>query len=308
MNTTSGLALSRAFYEESLPLLRQSIPDILDRATIGLVGEGSECFGCDDDISRDHDWGPAFCVWLNAADYQAHSQRVTAVLTSLPDTFHNFPTRMKPHDWGGRVGLLNMDAFFARFIGTAKVPESWQEWRMIPEKFLAACTNGAIFADPVGRFTTLREGLLGHYPEDWRRKKIAAQCMDMAQTGQYNLLRAQKRGDTVSAMLTRARFAEAALAMVYLLNKRYMPFYKWAGKLAEQLPILGHECSRTLHALASGADMEGVVIENFCTEVAHHLHDTGLSAEQDSWLWLHGPAVQATISDPALRAMPTQVI
>lgn len=306
MNNTSGLALSRAFYEESLPLLRKSIPDILDRAAIGLVGEGSECFGCDDDISRDHDWGPAFCVWLNTIDCEAHGQRVTAALAALPDMFHDFPTRMKPEDWGGRVGLLSMEAFFARFLGAAKVPESWQEWRTIPENFLASCTNGEVFADPVGRFSTLREGLLAYYPEDWRRKKISAQCMTMALTGQYNLLRARKRDDAVCSMLTRARFAEAALSMVYLLNRRFMPFYKLAGKLAEPLPVLGRECMRTLHALANGADMEDVVIEDFCAEVAHYLHDTGLSAEQDSWLWPHGSAVQSTITDPALRAVPTQ--
>lgn len=306
MNNTSGLALSRAFYEESLPLLRESIPDVLDRAATGLVGEGSECFSCDDEISRDHEWGPAFCVWLTTRDYEAHGQRVTAALASLPDTFQDFPTRMNPERWVGRVGLLSMDAFYARFLGAAKVPETWQEWRKIPEKFLATCTNGEVFADPAGRFSALRAGLLAYYPEDWRRKKIAAQCMTMAQTGQYNLLRARKRGDTISAMLTRARFAEAALSMVYLLNRRFMPFYKWAGKLAEPLPVLGRECTRTLHALADGADMEDVVIEAFCAEVAHYLHDTGLSAEQDSWLWLHGSAVQSTIGDPALRAMPTQ--
>lgn len=53
-----GLELSRAYWEKcALPLFRRELPAFLERAAVGLVGEGSECFGFDDEISQDHDWG-----------------------------------------------------------------------------------------------------------------------------------------------------------------------------------------------------------------------------------------------------------
>ena len=66
----NGLALSRSFYETiGKPALEQQFPALMSRMAIGLAGEGSECLGFDDELSRDHDWGPAFCIWLEKEDY-----------------------------------------------------------------------------------------------------------------------------------------------------------------------------------------------------------------------------------------------
>ena len=54
----SGLELSRAYYEaHGRELLEQRFPQLFGRMTIGLAGEGSECFGFDDLYSEDHDFG-----------------------------------------------------------------------------------------------------------------------------------------------------------------------------------------------------------------------------------------------------------
>ena len=62
--TENGLGLARRFFQASLPALNEHIPDIMACSAAGLVGEGSECLGFDDAISRDHDWGAAFCLWI----------------------------------------------------------------------------------------------------------------------------------------------------------------------------------------------------------------------------------------------------
>jgi hypothetical protein len=53
-----GLELCRLFYERYGALLMDA--DALPFVTVGLVGNGSECFGFDDEISQDHDFEPGF--------------------------------------------------------------------------------------------------------------------------------------------------------------------------------------------------------------------------------------------------------
>lgn len=45
-------------------MLEAKFSEDLDKIAVGLVGEGSDCFGFDDKISRDHDWGPGFAIWI----------------------------------------------------------------------------------------------------------------------------------------------------------------------------------------------------------------------------------------------------
>ena len=190
-------------------------------------------------------------------------------------------------------------------------PQTWKQWRLVPEQFLAVSTNGAVFSDRLGAFTAFREALLGFYPEDVRLKKIAARCMGMAQAGQYNLLRSLKRGETATAMLAAARFSEQAISMTFLLNKRYMPFYKWAHRGVEQLPILGKETAACVTALAGldwrlGPRVEAVagdIVESLCRDVAGRLRLDGLSDADGDWLVDHGPSVQARIETPELQRM-----
>ena len=308
--TQNGLSLARRFFEASRPMLDEHIPDVLARSAAGLVGEGSECLGVDDQISRDHDWGAAFCLWIPDELFVSERERIERAFAMLPATFEGHPVRMKPEVSMGRVGPLPLRGFYRRFLGREGVPATWQEWRAIPEYHLCSCTNGAVFMDNGGEFTAIREALLQYYPEDIRLKKIAARCMVMAQAGQYNLARALQRGETVTAMLAAARFAEAALSMVFLLNRRFMPFYKWAGRLAQSLPLLGRETVQVLQKLArtSWDEPEQAMpaveaIEALCASVADELRRQGLASEPGSWLWTLGPSVQRNVKDPEVRRL-----
>ena len=304
-----GLTLAREFYHACRPVLWEEIPDIMARAAIGLVGEGSEYFGCDDAASRDHDFGPAFCLWLPHAELQRHAPRIEAALRHLPAHFGGFDSRLAPAKRLGRVGPLAVEDFYTFFTGLSELPATWQEWLAIPEYQLAACTNGEVFEDGAGEFTRRRRALLAGYPDDVRLKKMAARCMIMAQAGQYNLPRCLQRGDGPAAMFCVTRFAEAALSLVYLCNARYMPFYKWAARLASSLPILGAEVTQTVNRLAAmplrGAeDMEATrVAEDFCAAVARHLRHMGLSQDTGNWLWAHGPQIMRHVREPQLRHM-----
>ena len=304
-----GLKLARDYYQVCQPILWAELAGIMDTAAVGLVGEGSECFGCDDAQSQDHDFGPAFCLWLPREVLQGQLPRIEAAFAKLPSEFKGFETRLAPQRRQGRVGPLPLEDFYAFFTGLDHTPATWQEWLAIPEYQLAACTNGEVFEDQGGAFTHWRNALLACYPRDVLLKKMAARCMVMAQTGQYNLPRSLQRNDVVGAMLAAARFAEAALSFVFLCNRRYMPFYKWAGKLAEDMAVLGPQVVQTLRVLAL-APMQGehgseavAAIEDFCTHAAAHLRAVGLSTAPGNWLWEHGPQIMRHVEEPALLRM-----
>ena len=56
--------------------------------------------------------------------------------------------------------------WYARYTGCPHGPETLEQWRRAPEAFLAAAVNGAVFQDPLGVFSAVRERLLAFYPED----------------------------------------------------------------------------------------------------------------------------------------------
>ena len=65
LKNIKGLELSkRYFYDLVLPEFEKNLNNVLPLCAFGLVGEGSECYGYDDKISQDHDFGPSVCIWL----------------------------------------------------------------------------------------------------------------------------------------------------------------------------------------------------------------------------------------------------
>lgn len=222
---------------------------------------------------------------------------------------------------GGRVGVFEIEAFYSRFIGMEQPPKSLMRWLHLPEDKLAAVVGGAVFEDGLGEFSAIREALRKYYPEDVRIKKIAARAAKMAQSGQYNYGRCMRRGDTVAAMLALDEFVRQAISMVYLLNRTYMPYYKWMFRGMENFQILPEvaEKIRELSVMGDTSEMWKPPfppgwnpyvnqldprvgrIEEICQAVVGELRKQGLTDSRDAFLEAHTWEIMKRIQDPELK-------
>lgn len=235
----SNMDRSKAFYESAgKAMIEKHFPQYVERIAVGLVGEGSDCFGFDDEISSDHDYAPGFCMWLTEKDYQ----EIGAKLQKEYDQLTSSEGRL-----GYRRGVFSINQFYSGIMEIAGDYENTLsvDYETCKEHLLATASNGQIFRDDLGVFTKIRNQILKYYPETvWRRK--LAQCIhDFAQYAQSNYSRMMARKDTVTAMICVGKGVESALDLVYLLERTYAPYYKWKKKglensrLAKQIfPIL----------------------------------------------------------------------
>lgn len=314
-----GLELSERYYETyGKPMLEARFPELLPRIAVGLVGQGSECFGYDDDISMDHDYGPAFCLWLTAEDYERYGREVQAAYDSLPKDFLGVPGRIVSAQGGGRIGVLEIHAFYRQFIGVEQPTRSMMRWLHLPDAQLACATNGTVFSDPLGEFSAIRRAI-AIYPEDVRLKKMAARLAIMAQSGQYNYGRSMRRGDIVAAELALREFVQAGISFVYLYNRRYAPYYKWMFHGMKDLPLLAGDVALLFQQLMvlgaqeaawSGAvidpyvnlrDTKVQLIEQIAAAVIVALKSEGLSDIEADFLEPHAWELMKRIQDSALR-------
>lgn len=234
----SGLEISRAYYQAYKQQLFKDFKEYQNRVAIGLVGQGSECFGFDDAYSRDHDFGPSFCVFLNDEDYLKIGDKLQHAYEQLPNHFLNLPPRNTTPQGKNRVGVIKTSDFYQQFIGSKNGELSNDEWLHIPSYYLATVTNGEVFEDPLGEFSNIRQKLLQGYPQDIKYKKIAARLAYISQSGQYNFARSMFRQDTVAASLALSSFISNTIELIYLINNRYCPYYKWAFKGLKNLDQL----------------------------------------------------------------------
>ncbi len=222
-----GLDLSRAyFFQVVQPMLDEEFPGWRQYLAVGLVGEGSDCFGLDDALSRDHDWGPDVCLWISREDYAQMGAALEEAYGRLPREFGGYARKDSP---AGRRGVLVREDFWQYFLGAEDA--DCMDWEQVPDHMLAAASNGEVFVDESGAFSWVWNQLRKGYPQGLRLRKLAQACGAFAQEIQYNLPRLQERGDRLgSAMMLGAGMGNA-MRCAYYIDGLYPPHSKamWKG-------------------------------------------------------------------------------
>lgn len=319
-----GLELAKLYYQQQgKEMIRSQFPEYEDRIAVGLVGQGSECFGFDDEISQDHDFGPAFCLWLTDADHAVIGVPLQKSYLELPSELAGIPARREGAMSGGRIGVMRTSDFYRQQTGWPDAEIPLRNWVYLPESRLATVTNGEVFHDPLGEFTHIRQHLLGFYPQDARLKKIASRLATMAQSGQYNYARSLCRGEFVAAHQSMAEFIRSAISVVFLLNNEYTPFYKWSHRAMSSLHLLPQvktlldelvrEPIRPEHWVSQDRrqrfltvnkeDRQIAIVEEICSLVKDQLKLAGLTSRNDVFLEPHAHEVMSRIQDSTIRAM-----
>ena len=301
-----GLELSRNYYEQfGRPMLEAQFPELLPFLAVGLFGKGSECFGYDDELSRDHDFEPGFCIFLPEEEIVGRRQEflLERAYAQLPKEFRGVKRAVMLPVGGARHGVLRTAEFFTKTVGSANGALTTEQWLTLPEQALAETTNGELFFDNWGEVSRIREQL-AFYPEDLRCKRLAGRLLLMAQAGQYNLARCLAHGEPAAAQLAAIEFADSASAAAFLLARRYRPYYKWRFRALRELPRLAGLALPLEQILTTPCDTEKLrQIEAICAAVADEARAQGLAETESGDLERLAYAVNDRVRDPELRNM-----
>ena len=337
----TGMQLSQSYWQTyGKTLLDQpKFARYKNRIAAGLVGHGSECYGFDDKISRDHDFGPGFCLWLTDEDYAEIGADLQDAYDALPQEYAGFDSRnetprAKSCESSKRVGVFRISEFFENLTGFPTAPSENEPhlWLSLDESTLAAATNGKIFADPLGEFSKARQSFK-LMPDDVRISLISRRLGMISQAGQYNFPRMIARKDASAAWLSINEFVRATASLVFLLNNPvtagYLPYYKWqfaalrklSNRMASRLPeVCGklESVMRLSSAACFGGDGSGgdgfgeggkgagiaqkqvtQIIDSICEDIVRELQYEGLSDCGETFLEWQRPYVEAHINSRA---------
>ncbi|MAF09191.1 hypothetical protein CMK11_01970 [Candidatus Poribacteria bacterium] len=307
-----GLELCRRFFlEVGMPAIRARVPEGEGRFAAGIAG-GSECHGADDEVSRDHGWGPGFTLWVGEEDHDRLAEPLRAALADLPRTFLG-------HGWAKESGntcrVMGIAPLIEHFVGSASPPEVPIEWLHVPEEWLFELASVQVFHDPTGEVSNALAAFAA-YPDDVRRQRLSA-CLFWAwEWGVKHLERAEARGDDLAAAMYWGRYATYAMKTGLLLHRRYAPYHKWiqrefgrlpdpCGELARLLLLGFHSPETRRETVATITEAYGDLLraEGYDAEMRP---DSARTAYTDHVLLAFARSVRRSITDADIRALRSQ--
>ena len=290
-------------------MLEERFPELVPYLAAGLIGSGSECYGYDDEVSRDHDFEPGFCIFLpgeEVVDRKA-AFALERAYAGLPREFMGLRRALVSPVGGARHGVIRTADFLMDKTGTNDGVLSLYEWLTLPDYSLSEVVNGEIFEDRYGGITAVRDRLR-HRPQDVRLKKLAGHLLLMAQAGQYNYLRCLRHGETGAAQLAVTEFVKNAMAAAFLLNDAYQPYYKWSFRALRELDKLPFMAELLEYLLTTDNEKDTKdekidVMEGIAADVIGELQAQGLTQAVCGDLEKHAYSVNDRIADAQIRNM-----
>ena len=287
-------------------MITEKFPQYESRIAVGLSGEGSDCFGYDDFISRDHDFGTGVCLWLTEEDFHKFGRLLSIAYNELADSMPgaDLTDRLR-----ARRGVMTVNAFYSNVLGKEIDAESGvipdDTWESIDHSCLATATNGEVFRDDPGIFSAFRKNLLDYYPDRIWHERIASELHAFSSSLQVNYSRCMARKDTVAGEICKANGIKAAMELFFLLRRVYPPYYKWTFRALTELDEKG-VFSRRIRTLAETpcslsawehirympdnlnmSDRVVVITEQIAESIRDELVAKGLTRCEDSYLESH---------------------
>lgn len=230
-----GMEIARAYYEECFkPAVKEKLPGYEGKIAAGLVGRGSDCYGYDDELSKDHDYGPGFCVFVSKEVYDEIGETLEEIYDNLPGEFKGLSAAPRVSRQKRR-GIFVIEDFYRDLLGM--IPAKDEDYLAISDYALSAAVNGEVFEDPVGRFTEIREMLKQGYPESVLYLKLAQSMSVFSQTAQYNYGRFKSRNDNLTAAMMLSDGLREAMRLAHYLEGKYPPHDKWLLRSTKDLSI-----------------------------------------------------------------------
>lgn len=300
-----GLEEARKFYEEAgAEMISRNFGDFENRIAVGLVGHGSECFGFDDQTSRDHDFETGFCIWLTKDDEEKVGFRLMRAYDKLVKSVNG--ERADRVVENGFQGVFVTGDFYRRYTGCDGAPKTWQDWLYTNSAYFAEATNGEVFRDDLGEFTKIRNEILHGMPEDVRIKKIGSCSLKAAQSGQYNYARCLAHGEEGAAMLALCEFVTNAIELAFLLNRKHCPYYKWALRSMDGLDKFA-ELKQPLEYLLTadndkaGQSVKKAIVEDISLALANEINAQFDLGVKGGFLEPYAYAIQKRIKNSDIR-------
>lgn len=288
----SGLTLCREYFETyGRPMLAEQFAEYKDRIAAGLCGEGSDCFGFDDAVSRDHDWGPGFSMWVSEEVYAQIGGALEAAYEKLPGEFKGY-TRRESRQGRGRMGVTTIAGFYGRLLGSDNLKNLTKDftaedvnWAQVSDEALAAAVSGCVFTDEEGTFSAIRAVLKKGFPESMFYLKAAEACAKFSQSAQYNFNRMAGRMDRVAAELSLSEGVKWAMKLLYYVAGEYPPHDKWLYRGISEKPEYAKECGLLRRLFEKKTDEERTQLaEELAEAIADRLYEKDIVSVREAYL------------------------